>query len=130
MIKLMAILTLFASWLTADISWSKSYDAALLTATSENKNVMVVLAKENCQACEYMEEIVFKDSNIESNIQENFIPVLIDVKKEKVPSTLKYFGTPTFYFLTPSGKQIYRHDGAEKKEDFLEIIKQQIKINK
>lgn len=122
MIKGFLALSLIVTCVFADIKWAKSYDAALASAKKEKKNVMIMLSREGCPACDYMDNIVFEDTDVEEALTKGFIPVHIDIKKEKIPSGLGFIGTPTFHFVTSSGKKLKRIDGAVKTLELIEIL--------
>lgn len=122
MIKGFLVASLLVSCAFADIKWAKSYDAALASAKKEKKNVMVMLSREGCPACDYMDNIVFEDTDVEDVINKGFIPVHIDIKKDKIPSGLDFIGTPTFHFISPTGKKVERIDGAVKSLKLIEVL--------
>jgi thiol-disulfide isomerase/thioredoxin len=120
--KIVIGLSLIASCAMAQINWAPSYDAALKQAAKEKKNVMVMLSKEGCPACEYMEDIVFEEKVIEDAVNKNFVPVHLDIHNDLIPEGLGYIGTPTFYFLTPKGAKLKRHDGGANIPTFLGVL--------
>jgi len=120
--KIVLGLALVASTLFADIKWAKSYEQALSRAAKEKKNVMVMLAQEGCPPCEYMKEIVFEESAIQDVINEKFVSVHFDVKKDKLPAGLRYIGTPTFHFLNAKGVKLKTHVGGANIPEFLAIL--------
>lgn len=120
--KSLITLCFIASCALAQINWAPSYDSALSTAKKEHKNVMLMFSKHECPACDYMENVVFQESSIADVINKDFIPLHIDIHTDKVPSGLEYIGTPTFYFLSPTGAKLKRQDGAENVTNFMEIL--------
>lgn len=120
--KIIVALALMISYASAQINWASSYDAALVKAAKEKKNVMVMLSKEGCPACEYMENNVFEEQMIEDMINKNFVPVHLDVHKDKIPSELGYIGTPTFHFLNTKGEKLKRYDGGANIPTFMGIL--------
>ncbi len=122
MIKGFLAVLLLVSCAFAEIKWAVSYDAALVSAKKEKKNVMVMLSREGCPACDYMDNIVFEDLDVEEVINKGFIPVHIDIKKDTIPSGLDFIGTPTFHFISPAGKKVERIDGAVKTLKFIKIL--------
>ncbi|MCX6061231.1 MAG: thioredoxin family protein [Campylobacterales bacterium] len=120
--KIIVSLALIVSYASAQINWAPSYDAALVKAAKEKKNVMVMLSKEGCPACEYMENNVFEEQMIEDTINKNFVPVHLDVHKDKIPSELGYIGTPTFHFLNAKGEKLKRYDGGANIPTFMGIL--------
>jgi thioredoxin-related protein len=120
--KVAVALALIVSCVSAQINWAPSYDTALVKAAKEKKNVMVVLSKEGCPACEYMEDVVFEEQAVEDAINKSFVPVHLDIHKDKVPSELGYIGTPTFHFLNAKGEKLKRQDGAANIPTFMGIL--------
>jgi len=120
--KILVGLALVSSYAFAQINWAPSYDAALAKAAKEKKNVMVMLSKEGCPACDYMENNVFEEQVIEDTINKNFIPVHLDIHKDKVPLELGYIGTPTFHFLNAKGEKLKRYDGGANIPTFMGIL--------
>lgn len=122
MMKTLLLVSLVATCAFAELKWASSYDAALAQAAKEKKKVMVMLSREECPACEYMEEIVFDEKAVENEVNKNFVPVHLDIHKDFIPEGLGYIGTPTFHFLDAKGKKIGRHDGGANIPTFLGIL--------
>ncbi|HLD22618.1 MAG TPA: thioredoxin family protein [Sulfuricurvum sp.] len=120
--KIVLLLSLLASVAFAELKWATSYDAALAQAKKEKKKVMVMLSKEDCPACEYMNDVVFEENAVIQEVHKNFVPVHIDIHKDFIPEGLGYIGTPTFHFLDAKGKKIGRHDGGENVPTFMGIL--------
>lgn len=120
--KIVLFLSVLASIAFADLKWASSYDAALAQAKKEKKNVMVMLSRENCPACEYMSDVVFEEKMVASEIAKSYVPVHIDIHNDFIPDGLGYMGTPTFHFLDANGKKIGRYDGAANVPSFMGIL--------
>jgi thioredoxin-related protein len=116
-------LTLAATALFAELDWVSSYDAALKKANKEKKLVMVMLTRENCDACWYMENVVFENDDVVYEVEEDFVPVQVDIHNDFVPDGMGYIGTPTFHFVNTDGKKIDRLDGAANVKEFTEFIR-------
>jgi thioredoxin-related protein len=114
---LMIGLTLFA-----EVEYAKSYKAALAQAEKENKLVMVMLSKEDCDACWYMENVVFDDESVADAIMKDFVPVHLDIHNDYLHN-LDYIGTPTFHFITYKEYKRDRLDGAANVMDFKKVLK-------
>jgi thioredoxin-related protein len=108
--------------LLAEVNYAKSYKAALAQAEKEDKLVMVMLSKEDCDACWYMENVVFEDDAVAKAVMKDFIPVHLDIHHDYLQG-LDYIGTPTFHFLNYKGYKRGRLDGAANVKDFLEVLK-------
>ncbi len=120
--RLLAGIIIAATTLYAELDWV-DYDKALEQAKNDGKIVMVMLSQEGCDACWYMEEVVFEDDNVVSELEMDFIPVYFDVKTDTFPKTLTYIGTPTFYFLNAQGEKIERLNGAANVKDFTNYMR-------
>lgn len=120
--KTILALALMVSYASAQINWAPSYDAALVKAAKEKKNVMVMFSREECPACEYMEDIVFEEQAVENAINKNFVPVHLDIHKDVLPEGLGYMGTPTFHFVNAKGLKLKRHDGGANIPTFMGIL--------
>ena len=113
----------FSASLFAEVAWESSFESALERAESEKKLVMVMLSKEHCDACWYMENIVFEKSKIEKMIDKRFISFRVDIHNDKIPKNMPFIGTPTFYFLDADGKKIDKLEGAANVKEFTAFVK-------
>lgn len=119
--KIIVAFLVVTSSLVADIKWV-SFDAALESAKESKKLIMVMLGREDCPACEYMKDIVFKDTKVQAEIAENFIPVYLDIHNDFIPDGLPYIGTPTFHFMNEYQIKKGRIDGGVNVADFMQEI--------
>jgi len=116
-------LMLLAASVFAEQGWLRSYEEGKTQALQENKLVLVMLSKEGCDACWYMENIVFEDSAVDTVLKKNFVPVYLDIHQDSVPEQFKYIGTPAFYFTDAQGKKIgHVLNGASNVKDFMSRI--------
>ena len=121
--KVFLFILIFSLSLCARPQWTSSYEEAQERAVKEKKLIMLMLSREHCQACWYMENIVFKNKNVKALIEDNFIPVYIDINNDFVPDGFSYIGTPTFYFTDANGKNITeRLDGGANAKDFTQKL--------
>lgn len=126
--KIFLFIVLLSVNLFAEPDWTDSISEAKLSAEKENKYIMVMLSKDGCDACWYMENIVFDDDKVKALLDTNFIPVYLDIDQDKIPAEFKYVGTPTFYFLDASGKKLgFRISGAKNVKDFTNIVNKILK---
>jgi len=122
--KIALLLTLTVSLLMAELTWAPGYDAAMEQASKEGKLVMVMLTREGCPACEYMKDVVLDDDDVIDELELGFVPVLLDIHNDMIPSGLGYIGTPTFHFLTAGGRKVARLDGGANVMDFTEKMRE------
>ena len=105
-----------------------SYDLSesLNDAKLENKTVMLVFDQDSCIYCEMLKEGTLSDSDVQKEINEKFIPVIIDINKD-YDTADKYdvFGTPLIVFVDDSGDEIGRIEGYVDSSEFLQEINNQ-----
>ena len=107
----LSLCLLGATALFADLNWASNYAKAFADAKEQEKGVMIMLSKEKCDACWYMEHIVFDDADLVENVEKRFIPLYLDVNDDNVHD-LSFVRTPTLYFMQNSGETIERLDGV------------------
>ena len=123
--RTLATLIILSVSLLAEPDWLRSYEDAQKQALEEKKNIMVMISREGCDACWYMENIVFEDEKIQALMEKNFIRVYLDTKSDSIPQAFIHIGTPTFYFTKADGTRIgHRINGASNIKDFTKKVKQ------
>ena len=120
--KIVVLLSLLVASLFADVKYIDIFDA-YDKAAAEKKTVMVMLSKEGCPGCAYMENVVFKNGDVEKYLKKNFVIAHVDIDKDGLPDGMDYFATPTFYFQNADEKILKRLNGGENAKDFLETLK-------
>ncbi|MFA6136971.1 MAG: thioredoxin family protein [Sulfurimonas sp.] len=121
--KILLLTLLLATSLFAQIEWMKLKDATT-KAKAENKIVMVILSKEGCPACEFMDDRVLKDEKVLAEMGNRFIGVHLDIRNDFIPEDLTFIGAPTIHFIDAHGIKIDRIDGALNVKNFIEAIKE------
>ena len=120
--KIFLTLTLLSTLLfSGEIKWV-DYDDAIEMAEKNNKIVMVMLSREGCMGCEYMEDVVFKNDRVLKMLTKDFIPVHVDIQQDFVPDGMSYIGTPTFHFVDKNEKIIDTLVGGKNAKDFMEKL--------
>ena len=125
---LLSLCLLSAVSLFGDNTWALSYEKAFEKATEQERGVMVMLSQKNCDACWYMENIVFDDADLIAKIEKEFILLRLDTEEDDLHS-LTFVGTPTLYFLQSSGETIKRLDGVFNIKELTAALRK-IKIEK
>lgn len=94
-----------------EIEWH-SYDDGMARGKFENKKVFLHFTAEWCSYCRVMERQTFKDPVIISSLNENFIPIKVDVDNEIETSSLyRVMGLPYTIFIAEDGEIIGRRPG-------------------
>lgn len=120
--KIVLLLALTSSFVFAKLDFGTDYAAALASAKSEDKKILLMLSKKECPACWWMKNVAFKDEALAKRIKDNFVTIMIDIEKQEVPMNLEFIGTPTFYFLDKKQDQLSRIDGARNVKQFNERL--------
>jgi len=100
------------------------------TAKRENKILIVEAMSKTCYYCKKMDKEVLSLPIVKNAIFKNFIYIKVDIDKTKLPLGLdkryKHM-TPTFFTLSSNGKFKHMYPGAWTKDDFLLILKENLK---
>lgn len=117
-------LLLTVSLFAAGINFEKDLDAAKQKAISQNKTLMIMYSTPTCPECNYMKKKVFKDKEIISYTNENFVSVIMDIKEDEKILPYKFIGIPTIYFADAKNmKLLSKKIGGTREAQFLDILK-------
>jgi len=127
LIALAAVVTLthFAAPVTAGedgVHWL-TYEQGLEKQRELKKPMLIFFHLPYCYRCKNMERKVYKNSEIISYINQHFIPVEVDLDKEK--QTAKLFETdytPTHVFIAPDGSVALREKDVITKSRFERML--------
>ena len=113
--NLMAISAQEAAWvLDAQTDFTKAFQKA----KAENKMVLLVVVKDDCNWCEMMVHNTLKDKDIQDNLS-NMVTVIVDIN-EKLPNDFKVTKTPAMFFIdAKKEKSVFKNVGYVKKGAFL-----------
>ncbi len=121
---LLLTLSLTFSLFAASINFEKDLQTAKQKAIKTDKKLMIMYSTPTCPECNYMKKKVLKDSEIVSFVNDNFVSVIMDIKKDEKILPYKFIGIPTFYFSDASNmKLLSKKIGGTREKQFLEIIK-------
>ncbi|QDF29101.1 thioredoxin family protein [Halarcobacter anaerophilus] len=101
----------------------------LQKAQKEGKHIIVFATSQTCYFCKKMKKEVLSLKDVQKKIDNDYIFLEVDVDFVSLPFGLKkYFKgmTPTFFILTTSGELINTYPGAWVKDDFLQILKENL----
>nr|WP_266096225.1 thioredoxin family protein [Aliarcobacter cryaerophilus] len=88
---------------------------------------MVYATSSSCYFCKKMDKEVFTDNEIKQLLEKNYIFIEIDMDKSSLPFDLqKEYKrvTPSFFFVNNNKKLLTQYPGAWKKNDFIDILKE------
>ncbi len=122
--KFLVLLLLFSFNLYAN-----DKNSTLSKAKIENKKILVYATSKHCFYCKKMDAEVLSFDEIKEKISKNFVYLKIDTQENELPFNLqKEYKriTPTFFFLDKNGKFLKQYPGSWTKEDFIQILKENI----
>ena len=113
-----------SSALAAGINFEKDLETAKQKSIKENKKLMIMYSTPTCPECNYMKKKVFKNKDIISYTNENFVSVIMDIKKDEKILPYKFIGIPTIYFADAKDmKLLSKKIGGTREAQFLDILK-------
>ena len=102
----------------------EGFDEALKRAKKEHKIIMIKAMSEDCHYCRKMEREVMIEKDVTDVLKKDFITVMVDVSKMKLPLGLKAEVTPTFIFVNEEAKVLMNIPGAWNKADFTFLLEE------
>jgi len=102
----------------------QGFTEALKQAKKEHKIIMIEAMSKDCHYCKKMQREVMIEKDVKSLLQKDFITVMVDVSKMKLPLGLKAKLTPTFIFIDKDKKVLMNVPGAWDKNNFLLLLKE------
>lgn len=107
LIALTALLTVSASLTAGETTldskvWHQELNKAHLLAKSQSKPMLIVFGAEWCKFCKKLEKETLSDKELDAYIQENFIPVHLDLDEQRaVGKILEVKSLPCTVILSP-----------------------------
>ena len=91
------------------VDWVYTLDEALSTAQSDNQLVMIDFYADWCPPCKKMDCETYSDSELGAFVNDNFVPLKVNVDKSNLGSVNGVVYLPTVLFLSPEGSEIGEH---------------------
>lgn len=121
MIKILLTSFICISSMFATINFEKDYKKALEQSKLENKKLFIMVSSKTCPECNYMKKHIFTQDEVSNYINENFIAMEFDIKDEKIPKQMQFWGIPRFYISNDGENVLKKKMGGMKKEQFLDF---------
>jgi thioredoxin-related protein len=100
---------------------------AWTSATSEKKPLIIYFGRYGCAICRRMHAEVFVDSELHKGYSSNFVLAYVDIESgnrihlsngERITemqfaTRSRIFGTPTFFFISPEQKLLFKRAGFQ-----------------
>lgn len=108
---------------TEAIKWL-GFDAAQQQGNPANDKYFIYFKSNNCGYCRKLESNAFSSSQIINYINENFIPVRVNVDQDpKLAKRYRVQGVPDLRFLSAEGEDIARWPGYTEADHLLALLK-------
>src|SRR5208283_3448177 len=121
--KKMTFALAIALVLFASAVFSQDYDSALKTAKKENKPLLLYFFSKSCYYCTLMDNKTLADKGIAATLKKDFVFLRVDVdKSEDLGRLYRISGTPSSWFLAPSGKRVGQLPGYIEPEDYKLVL--------
>jgi len=120
-----------ASNMTKKEHLSSKYNETKLIADVKNKDKLFIVyaTSKTCYFCKKMDKEVLGLKSVQKQISKNYKFMKVDVDENSLPFDLnKVYKkmTPTFFIVSKEGKFLKQYPGSWSKEDFFEILKENI----
>jgi len=102
----------------------EGFEKALQKAKQEDKIIMLKVMTKDCYFCKKMEREVMIEKEVVAFLEQDFIPVSIDISTTELPLGLKTELTPSFIFIDKNAKVLLNIPGAWDTMDFLDILRE------
>lgn len=101
------------------------FNGAISEAKTQNKSIALIFDQNSCVYCEILKDDVLTNSDIQKELNENYIVVLLDINKNpNIAAKYDVFGTPTMQFLDSNSKEIGKIEGYVDSAEFLKTLKE------
>jgi thioredoxin 1 len=110
-----------------------TFAEALQIAKKENKIVFLYVYATWCGPCIELKMSTFKNKSVGSLYNSTFINISLNGEKGEGPMLAQKYGVqgyPSFFFIKPDGKVVYRAEGFYDSKRFIELGQEVYKISK
>jgi thiol-disulfide isomerase/thioredoxin/YHS domain-containing protein len=128
---LYATLTLAATPSTDGIRWTAEVDEALRLSQKYHVPVLLHFSSDNCPPCRLLEQRAFKNQGVIKAVHDDYIPVLINVDKNRALAQ-KYSVQqwPTDILLNSDGEVIHRGVSPQDPKRYQDMLAQGVQSHK
>jgi len=108
----------------SEMKYETNYDAAVKKSKKLQKNIMLVLVSNFCPWCRKFEQRVLLKNEVNSLIQKNYIPLILNKEKDPFPKEFDTGFTPIIHFIDYKTQKSYKNViGYNNKDEFTYILR-------
>ena len=109
---------------TTPFTWGKQLATALASAKTAGKKVFIDFETDWCGPCHQMDQWIWTDAEVASELTSGYIGVKLDGDLEKTAvAKYKVAGYPTMIVLDGTGKELWRVVGYQTSKEILEKLR-------
>ncbi|WP_419773940.1 thioredoxin family protein [Halarcobacter sp.] len=123
--KILSLLFFFVTFaFSSSINFESSLQEAKEEAIKKNRPLMIMYSTPTCPECNYMKKKVFKDKEVSSYANKNFVSVVMDINENKKELPFKFIGIPSFFFVDARTMTLLDKSlGGMREKEFLSVLK-------
>jgi len=108
-----------------EMHYETEYKAALSKAKKAGKPLLLLMTTAYCPWCRKLENRILSQTDIDKSIQEKYIPVTLNLDKDKYPEQFaKTRFTPILYIVNSETEKIeHQFVGYSSRDEFLHLLK-------
>lgn len=108
----------------SEMKYETNFNEAVKRSKKEEKNIMLVLVSNYCPWCRKFEQRVLLKEEVNSIIQNNYIPLILNREKDPFPKEFDTGFTPIIHFIDHKTQKSYKSVvGYNNKDEFTYILK-------
>ena len=105
------------------IIWIEGLDEGILRAQQENKPILLAFHASWCPPCRDMKRSTYKSPEVISLVEEYYVPILMDVDRDKqIAAKYNVSPIPVYFLCSPDGTPNSSFVGYFDAEEFLAKI--------
>jgi|WetSurMetagenome_2_1015567.scaffolds.fasta_scaffold159317_3 thioredoxin-related protein len=102
---------------------ASDYDSALKTAKKDSKPVLLYFFNKSCGYCTMMDKDTLADKDVSAVLKKDFVFLRVDTDRwADLAMLYEVRGTPSSWFLDPSGKPIRQIPGYIPKKEYKTVL--------
>ena len=106
------------------VKWREGFDEAGHDSRETGKSIFIFFQQQDCPGCERMRDITFKDPEVAEFMEDNFVPLAVDVAEAaEVAEKYNISWTPCYVIADTDLSEIEQFFGVLSPEDFIPSLR-------